>query len=291
MPKTTDEYPHDPGSVDRPYQDLGASQGTIVKAAFRFWESKVLMSAVRLNVFEALASGPLDLAGLTRRVGVNPRGARDFFDALVALGHLLRREGDYMNAETTQQYLVHSRPNYLGGLLELADTRLFPVWDKLTDALKSGQPQNEAQQVPDYYSNLTQDQERLRIFLRAMTALSIESARRLAEIIEWAPFTRFADLGGGEGAFAVELAKRHEHLVGTCFELPEVEPLFDEYVARAGGRWQGPLLRRGLLPGRAAAGGGRCHGARVAQLGSGLEAGPSAEELRDAAIGRPGDRL
>ena len=155
MPKTADEYPHDPGSVDLPHLDLGASQGTIVKAAFRFWESKVLMSAVRLNVFEALASGPLDLPGLTRRVGVNSRGARDFFDALVALGYLLRREGDYMNAETTQRYLVRSRPNYLGGLLELADTRLFPVWDKLTDALKSGQPQNEAQQVPDYYSNLT----------------------------------------------------------------------------------------------------------------------------------------
>jgi len=64
----------------------------ILEIAYAFWRSKALLSAVELGVFTMLAEGPLDLATLTRRTGIHERGARDFFDALVALG-ALRRDG------------------------------------------------------------------------------------------------------------------------------------------------------------------------------------------------------
>ena len=38
-------------------------------------------------------AGPLDAEELRERLGLHPRGARDFFDALVALGMLEHNEG------------------------------------------------------------------------------------------------------------------------------------------------------------------------------------------------------
>jgi len=58
---------------------------TILQLGFGFWGSKVLLSAVELGVFSVLAPGPLDAQTLIARLGLHPRSARDFLDALVAL--------------------------------------------------------------------------------------------------------------------------------------------------------------------------------------------------------------
>lgn len=211
-----------------------APERTLVDAAFGFCGVKALMSAVVLKVFDFLATEPLDLETLAGRAGINSRGARDFFDLLVSLGFLTRTGCLYANSEWAGKYLNSAEPTYLGGLLELAETRLYPVWGKLTEALKTGKPQNEAQQVPDYYSNLTQDSNRLQVFLRAMSALSTESARQIARTFPWESYSHFADIGGAEGGLGVELLRSHEHLTGVCFDLPPVQASFQEYAGRFG---------------------------------------------------------
>jgi hypothetical protein len=193
-----------------------------------------LISAVRLKVFDVLAAEPLDLQTLIKRVCIDPRGARDFFDALVSLGFLARTDNQYANSYCSAKYLSSTQPTYLGGLMDLAETRLYPVWGKLTEALRTGQPQNEAQQVPDYYSNLTHESTRLQVFLHAMSALSMESAREIARRFPWGDYERFADLGGAEGGLGVELITRHPNLHGWCFELPPVQPFFENYVTQSG---------------------------------------------------------
>ena len=57
-----------------------------------FWSSKVLLSAIEMGLFTELAKHPEDLAGLRSRLGLHPRSAHDFLDALVALGFLQRVE-------------------------------------------------------------------------------------------------------------------------------------------------------------------------------------------------------
>ena len=209
-------------------------ESDIIRMAFRFWEAKVLLSAVSLKLFDILAEGPMDLESLARQAGVHSRGARDFLDVLAAMGFLERSDGLYANSDLASKYLNSAQPTYLGGLLDLAETRLYPVWGKLTDALRTGQPQNEARHVPDYYSNLTSDNYRLQVFLRAMSGLSMESSRQIARTFPWARYQSFADLGGAEGALTVELARSYKHLRGICFDLTPVRPFFQEYVTRSG---------------------------------------------------------
>jgi hypothetical protein len=98
-----------------------------------FKSAKVLFSAVELGVFTALATGPLDLDTLTAEIGMSKRGARDFFDTLVAL-RLVERDtcGRYRNTTETDCYLDQRKPSYIGGELDYFNLRGYPHWHSLT---------------------------------------------------------------------------------------------------------------------------------------------------------------
>jgi len=110
----------------------------IMQTGLAFWPSKTLLSAIELGVFTELARGPEGFASLSGRLGLHPRSARDFFDALVATG-FLERDGDtYRNTPATDLYLDQRKPTYIGGMLEMCNRRLYPFWSHLTEALRTG---------------------------------------------------------------------------------------------------------------------------------------------------------
>ena len=85
---------------------------------------RTLQSAVELGVFTLLAGGPLDRDTLSERAGINARGARDFLDALVSLGLLMRHgDGRYANSADTDLYLDRNKPTYVGATFESGITR------------------------------------------------------------------------------------------------------------------------------------------------------------------------
>ena len=121
-----------------------ATPERILQLGLGFWGSKTLLSAVEIGLFTELAKGSLDFETLAERLMLHPRSARDFLDALVALG-MLERNGDlYANTPETDLFLDRTKPSYVGGILEMANARLFPFWGSLTEALRAGQQQDEA---------------------------------------------------------------------------------------------------------------------------------------------------
>src|SRR5271154_5496269 len=90
---------------------------SILQVGLGFWNSKVLLSAVEMELFTDLAKGPQSLESIQGRLGLHPRSARDFLDALVALGFLLRERGEYSNAPATDAFLDKHKPAYIGGML------------------------------------------------------------------------------------------------------------------------------------------------------------------------------
>jgi hypothetical protein len=208
--------------------------GHIFETGFAFWGAKVLLSAVELGVFTELAKGPLPLDTLRQRVGLHQRSARDFFDALVALG-MLQREGDtYSNTVETDLFLDKAKPSYVGGFLEVANSRLYRFWGSLTEGLQTGQLQNEAKAGGDFFGVLYTDQARLREFARGMTAISMGSAIAIAEKFPWQDHKTVIDIGTAEGNLPVQVALRHAHLTGGGTDLPQLEPIFNDYVASFG---------------------------------------------------------
>jgi len=214
--------------------DAGSGMDRIMQLGSGFWGSKTLLSAVELGLFSELAKGPLDAKSLAERLGLHPRSARDFFDALVALC-MLDRQGDrYANTAETELYLDRAKPSYIGGILEMANARLYGFWGSLTEALRTGQPQNEAKTGENFFTALYADAGRLENFLKAMTGLSLGAAQAIARQFPWKDYRTFVDVGTAQGGVPVQIALAHPHLAGGGMDLPVVQPIFESYV-RANG--------------------------------------------------------
>ena len=219
------------GQADPP----ALSPESIMQLGQGYWASKTLLSAVDLGLFTVLAAdGPLDGEELRKRLDLHERSARDFFDALVALGMLERDDQGYRNTPETDLFLDRAKPTYFGGLLEMSEARLYGFWGSLTDGLKTGEPQNEAKTGGDLFDTLYSDPERLRGFLKAMSAISAGAAQAMAAKFPWDRHQTVIDIGCAEGCVPVHLALAHPHLSGGGFDLPVVQPLFEEFVSGFG---------------------------------------------------------
>lgn len=208
---------------------LDINPDRILQTGLAFWGSKTLLSAIEIGVFTELAKHPEDLNALQGRLGLHPRSSRDFLDALVALGFLERNDGIYSNTPDTDVFLDRHKPSYIGGMLEMANHRLYPFWAHLTAALRTGKPQNEAGGM-ETFEILYADPARLRQFLEAMSGISRGSAIAIGEKFDWSGYKTFVDIGAAQGDTAVQIARLNPHLRGMGFDLPAVGPVFEDYV-------------------------------------------------------------
>jgi precorrin-6B methylase 2 len=216
-------------------QSEGVTPDAIMELGFAFWGSKTLLSAIELGVFSELAAaGSLDGEALRERLDLHSRSATDFFDALVALGMLEREDGRYANTPSTDLFLDRAKPSYVGGMVEMANARLYGFWGSLTEGLRTGAPQNEAKSGGDFFAALYADPERLAQFARAMSSLSVGAGQAIAAKFPWQDHGSVIDIGCAEGAVPVQIALAHEHVTGGGFDLPALEPIFDSYVSGFG---------------------------------------------------------
>ena len=101
----------------------------IMQVGMGFFASKALLSAVELGLFTELAKQPMTGAEIARTLGLSTRAVPDFPDSLVAL-KFLERAGDgpdahYSNTSESAMFLDRQSPGYIGGILEMANARLY----------------------------------------------------------------------------------------------------------------------------------------------------------------------
>ena len=207
----------------------------ILQTGLAFWPAKTLLSAIEMGVFTELARGPEQFEALRGRLGLHPRSARDFLDTLTALGFLARTGDTYANTPETDLFLDRQKPSYVGGILEMANQRLYPFWGHLTEALRTGQPQNEIKTGgAGLFEAVYADPARLKQFLMAMTGLSRGANVTIARNFPWRDYGTFVDVGTAQGDLAAQVALANPRLRGQGFDLPEVAPIFEEYIAGLG---------------------------------------------------------
>jgi hypothetical protein len=204
-----------------------------------FWPSKTLLSAVELGLFTALADGALAAEEVAERLSLDSRAVFDFLDGLVAL-NLLDRDGSgpaacYRNTAETAAFLDSGSPQYIGGILEMANARLYRFWGDLTEALLTGRPQNEIKHTGrSMFDELYADPTRLDQFMRAMAGASAGNFYALAEKFDFSRYQTVCDVGGATGQLSIILAGRHPHLRCSSFDLPVVEAIAQRSIANSG---------------------------------------------------------
>jgi predicted O-methyltransferase YrrM len=210
----------------------------VMQVGTGFWPSKTLLSAVELELFTLLGAESMTAEEIRAQLGLHPRGTYDFLDTLVALA-LLERDGDgsdgrYRNTADTAAFLDKRSPAYLGGILEMANARLYGFWVDLTEALRTGQPQNEIKHTgKPMFDELYSDPARLEQFMRAMQGISLGNFHALAERLDFSGYETVCDVGGATGQLCIILAQRHPHLRCTSYDLPVVAPIAERAIADA----------------------------------------------------------
>jgi len=214
------------------------SPARILEVGFGFWGSKVLLTAVELGVFTTLGGRSMSADELGNALDLHPRGRYDFLDCLLSMGFLQRTgtgpDGRYRNTAQTARFLDRSRADYVGGILEMLNARLFGYWNDLGAALRTGQPQNEVKhsQTP-LFDTLYANPERLEQFMSAMRGISAGNFAALADKFDFSGFSSLCDVGGATGLLSTIVAERHPHMICRSFDLPQVEPIARRWIERS----------------------------------------------------------
>jgi cyclopropane fatty-acyl-phospholipid synthase-like methyltransferase len=116
----------------------------------------------------------------------------------------------------------------------MANTRLYGFWGSLTEALRTGEHQNEGKHGEDFFAAMYAKPEVLHGFLTAMSGISAGPAHAIAAKFRWDDYKSFVDVGAAQGMVPVTLARAYPHLGGIGFDLPQVQPGFEEFVAEQG---------------------------------------------------------
>lgn len=199
-----------------------------------FWASKVFLCGIKMNLFTVLSQGPLSLPDIQKQLHLHDRAVSDFLDSLVALGVLVRENGTYANTPETQVFFNRNSPAYLGGMMEMANDRLYEFWGRLETALQSGKPQSEIRTGGDYFGTLYANPEKVRIFQEAMIGLSLGSSAVLAEAVDFSQAKVYCDIGGGPGTLCFTLARRYPSLRLINFDFPQTKAIFDAHAKQQG---------------------------------------------------------
>ncbi len=217
------------------------SPSAIMQVGTGFWASKVLLSAVKFNLFTILAEKPDQPASeIKTRLKLNctDRNVFDFLDTLTTFGFLQRKglleTAIYSNGVDTDIFLDRNKPSYIGGALEMMNNRLYQFWGSLEEGLMTGQPQNEAKSGRNLFEELYNNPAGLAEFISAMSGIQMGNFKAFAEKFDFSGYETLTDAGGSGALLSITVAGRHPHMHCTSFDLPEVEPIAKQNIQKSG---------------------------------------------------------
>lgn len=211
----------------------------IMQIGMGFWASKILLAAVNMELFTNLAKAEMSGRDIQIKYGFHERGLYDFLDSLTALGFLnrsgLKETAVYSNTEETEMFLDKNKPSYVGGILVMANNRLFPFWQNLEDGLKTGLPQNEVKTGGrPIFEELYASEDKLREFLNAMSGIQMGNFMAFSHKFDFSNYTTLCDIGGAGGYLSAQVAMNNENMSCISFDLPPVEPIATENINNMG---------------------------------------------------------
>ena len=191
-----------------------------------YWETKILLTAVRLDLFSALDGKPKSGTELASRIGAYEPMLVLLLNALVAM-RLLTKSGEiYGNSSAAERHLVRHSPQYVGHLLLLHDAE-WNNWGKLEETIRSGKrtvDRHVFETDPGLGANV----------LAVLHRIGQQSGPELAKRLRLEGHWRLLDLGGGAGTNAIAFCQVYPNVTATVFDLPATLPLTEKTVKDAG---------------------------------------------------------
>ncbi len=211
---------------ERPATDAAA----LMQIQFSFAASRILLTALELDVFTPLALGEKTATDLVNTTGYSARGLPMLLDALVPLGLLSKRDGRYALTPLSENYLVKGKPSYIGAALVPAHRQMLASWNQLAESVRTGKPYavvEEQKAAEEFFPDL----------VRWLHVSNAEPARRLAEELK-ARISKnpvVLDVACGSGIWGIRFAQAESTANVIANDYPKVlDTVTRGYVEREG---------------------------------------------------------
>ena len=217
-----------PTFKDISLEGMGVSRELSLAEMFQlgyYWETKILLTAVRLDVCSVLDGKPRTAREIAGKIGAHEPTLTLLLNALVAM-RLLAKEGEmYRNSVAAEKHLVRHSPQYIGHLLLLHDAE-WNNWGKLEETIRSGHrsvDRHVFETDPELGSNV----------LAVLHRIGQQSGPDFAKRLQLTGRVRMLDLGGGAGTNAIAFCQTYPELTATVFDLPATLRLTEKTVKDA----------------------------------------------------------
>jgi hypothetical protein len=181
-------------------------------------------AAARLGVADALGDEPTTVDDLAKAVSTEPKPLRRLLRALSCYGIFAEADGDRFVHTEMSRLLREDAPNSLRYIsLWCTEPWTWEAWPRLDEAVRSGKnvfPDVFGKEFFDYLHSDAGDSAK--VFDKAMTTSSRQSAADLAEYLDLTGVDSVVDIGGGQGHVLASLLEKYPHLHGTLLDLPKV---------------------------------------------------------------------
>lgn len=205
----------------------------LMEIAAGFWASKTLATAVELEIFNQIPQEGISLTEFSRSLKIQLRPAEMLLTGCTSLGLLLKKGELYYNSSLSKEYLMKGQPYYFGGVITMLDKREYIPWSRLMDAVQNNERQTGKGASSGLFEDVTADFQEQRVFTEAMHSWSIQSGKELVEKVDFSKYKKILDVGGGSGAYCIEIAKKFSNIQAVVFDLPSTLKITSEKIIEA----------------------------------------------------------
>jgi ubiquinone/menaquinone biosynthesis C-methylase UbiE len=178
--------------------------------AYNFRVSRIIFTALDLDLFNHMGNRTWTIAQLSKRVHTSQRGLEILCRSLASTGLFMKSHAGYRTSRLVNRYLQKSSDEFRGDYLALMQQQ-WEAWSRLTEVVTSGIPVDRQEpETPEYR----------RSFSWAMHHRSQEPAQQVAKQVSLKSARSFLDLGGGPGTYALAFLQNNPRLQATVMDRP-----------------------------------------------------------------------
>jgi (2Fe-2S) ferredoxin/predicted O-methyltransferase YrrM len=203
----------------------GALPDPLAQSIRGFQESRIILTAIELDVFTAAGNGG-NAAAIAAKLGTDPRATEMLLNALVAIGLLTKQADLFENTPAGTRYLMAGgKDDQRAALMHTA--HLWLTWSNLTASVRAGTAVKH-DEIPARGDDWTE------AFIAAMHRNASERAGLVVQTAGAEKARRVLDVGGGSGAYSIAFAKANPELQSEVFDLGPVTKIAERHIAAAG---------------------------------------------------------
>jgi hypothetical protein len=198
------------------------------------WGGQALYTATRLGVPDLLAGGSKSAGELAQRTGAGERELHQIMRALAGFGIFASDDAGGYRLTPLSEPLVTAAGSWQRNYVLIWGELYYPAAGEMLTMIRSDLTGYELAHGEPPWSHTKIRPETLALFVGFMSSVTDMHNDAVTKAVDFTPWQRVVDVGGGRASLITSVLKANPHLSGTILDLPYMEGEATERIRREG---------------------------------------------------------